>query len=97
MAEIVNLRTSPVPSLKSGDGGGTFDDMEARVKALESSVSEIKADLKTILKDTSEIKGKLSNMPATWQIVTMFVAMFALVITSGGALISLLRYTAAGS
>ncbi|AOF91692.1 hypothetical protein [Sinorhizobium sp. RAC02] len=44
--------------LKSGDGGGTFDGMEARVKAFED-------DMKKILQDTAEIKGMLRAAPST--------------------------------
>jgi hypothetical protein len=43
--------------LKSGDGGGTFDGMEARVKALED-------DMKKLLQDTAEIKGMLRAAPS---------------------------------
>ena len=50
--------------LKSGDGGGTFDDMEPRIKALEDDMKEIKKDLKALLIDTAEIKGTLKSMPS---------------------------------
>ncbi|MGX5719884.1 hypothetical protein [Shinella zoogloeoides] len=44
-------------SLSSGGGGGTFNGMEARVKALED-------DMKKILQDTAEIKGMLRAAPS---------------------------------
>ncbi|MEF0939646.1 hypothetical protein [Rhizobium sp. BR 362] len=44
-------------TLQSGGGGGTFDGMEARVKALED-------DTKKILQDTAEIKGMLRSAPS---------------------------------
>lgn len=50
--QIEELRT-----LKSGGGGGTFDDMEARVKSLED-------DMKKILQHTAEIKGMLRSAPS---------------------------------
>lgn len=85
---------SPDDALKSGDGGGTFDGMEARVKRLEDDMKEIKGDLKSLLKDSSEIKGRLAGMPSTWQIVGIVAAMLALVIAGGGGLLTLLRYIA---
>ncbi|MBM3605106.1 MAG: hypothetical protein FJX25_10220 [Alphaproteobacteria bacterium] len=51
------------PSLKSGDGGGTFDPMEQRVARLEEDMREVKADLRSLVKDVAEIKGKISNLP----------------------------------
>lgn len=47
-------------TLKAGGGGGTFDGMEARVKALEDDMKEIKSDLKKLLIDSAEVKGRLS-------------------------------------
>jgi hypothetical protein len=55
MAEPTKL--SDHRSLKSGDGGGTFDPMEPRVKALED-------DMKKLLQDTAEIKGLLRAAPS---------------------------------
>ena len=43
--------------LKSGNGGGTFDPMETRVKSLED-------DMKKLLQDTAEIKGMLRAAPS---------------------------------
>ena len=43
--------------LKSGDGSGTFNGMEARVKSLED-------DMKKLLQDTAEIKGMLRAAPS---------------------------------
>lgn len=51
-------------TLKSGGGGGTFDGMENRVKALEDDMKEIKGDLKKLLSDVSEMKGMMRNMPS---------------------------------
>lgn len=48
---------SDEPRLKGGGGGGTFDGMEARVKALED-------DMKKLLQDTAEIKGMLRAAPS---------------------------------
>jgi ABC-type phosphate transport system auxiliary subunit len=52
--------------------------MEPRLSALEAAVGEIKTDLKAIrtdltrlLLDLAEMKGKLSNVPTTFQLVFM--------------------------
>lgn len=61
--------------LKSGGGGGTFDGMEARVKHLEDDMKEVKADLKALMKDVAEIKGKIGMLPG-WgglMLVTGFI------------------------
>lgn len=50
--------------LKGGGGDGTFGDMEARAKRIEDDMTEIRKDIRAILLDTAEIKGKLSNMPS---------------------------------
>jgi hypothetical protein len=52
-----SIRADEQRSLHSGGGGGTFDGMEARVKALED-------DMKKILQDTAEIKGMLRASPS---------------------------------
>lgn len=65
----------PGTPLKSGDGGGTSEGMEARVKRLEEDGKELRQDLKTILRDLSEIKGRVNAMPTTWQMVGFVVAL----------------------
>lgn len=54
--------------------------MSARVERLEADVKEIKADVKGMAKDQqalradiAEIKGRLSQMPTTFQMVTWLV------------------------
>lgn len=49
--------------LKSGGGGGNFDPMEQRVKHLEDDMREVRADLKLLARDVSEIKGRISMLP----------------------------------
>lgn len=57
MGSVVDISSAKTrASLNQGDGGGTFDNMEIRVKALE-------ADMKTLLQDTAEIKGLLRGLP----------------------------------
>lgn len=54
-----------VDRLKSGDGGGTFDDMEDRVRRLETrldkfadDVTDIKVNLATLIERVSHLPGK---------------------------------------
>lgn len=81
MAEPVSIDTyrrakeGKVPAPLNGDGGGgTYDDMEARVKRLEDDGKELRHDLKTIMRDISEIKGRVNAMPTTWQMVGFVIA-----------------------
>lgn len=69
------------PSLKSGDGSGTSGGMEGRVKRLEEDSREMGADLKAIRIDLAEIKGRVSAMPTTWQMVGLIVAMAVAIFT----------------
>jgi hypothetical protein len=71
-AQLAQAQSSP---LKSGGGGGTFDDMETRVKRLEDDGKELRSDLKSILRDLSELKGRIYAMPTTWQMVGFVVAL----------------------
>ena len=47
-------------------------DLNARVKALEARTSEIGVDVRTLIKDVAEIRGKISQMP-TFQMQAWFV------------------------
>ncbi|WP_108397586.1 hypothetical protein [Devosia submarina] len=69
------LRAAKQEPLKSSGGGGTSDGMEARIKRLEEDGKELRQDLKTIMRDLSEIKGRVNAMPTTWQMVGFIVAL----------------------
>lgn len=60
---------------RRGGGGydGGMDDVLRRIGSLEGEMKEMKADVKGLSRDVSEIKGKLSNMPTTFQMMTWFV------------------------
>ena len=62
------------PSLSGSGGDGTSGIMEQKVAVLESDVKEIKADLKILIKDVAELKGKVSHLPATLQMLGFVVA-----------------------
>jgi Tfp pilus assembly protein PilO len=65
--------------LSGEGGGGTIDDMEARVAGLEDDMREIRTDLKAIRTDltelkpvrleVAEIKGRLSQLPSTKEMI----------------------------
>lgn len=86
MSNVINLTDGTSyddgdAPLKSGSGGGTSDGMEARVKRLEDDGKELRSDLKTIMRDLSEIKGRVNAMPTTWQMIGLIVAMAIAIFT----------------
>jgi hypothetical protein len=48
-------------------------DLVARVKALETRISEIGVDVRAVIKDVAEIKGRIPQMPTTFQMQAWFV------------------------
>lgn len=80
-------RPPPVGSggLRGSGGGGTYDDMEARVAKLEAHVEHLVNDvsaIKTDMKDSREriikIEGKLDHVPTYWDVVKIFSALLGL-------------------
>jgi hypothetical protein len=55
------------------DNRGMPPDLDARVKALEARTSAIGVDVRAVIKDVTEIKGKISQMPTTFQMQAWFV------------------------
>lgn len=75
MRRLVPLDDSQNGSpLQSGDGGGTSGDMEARVTSLERRFDRFEAKLDSLIKDVAEVKGRVSAMPSTWQLVGIVLA-----------------------
>lgn len=63
--------------LRGGGDGGTVDGMlEARVARLEEDMKEVRSDLKAIRIDLAEVKGRLSSMPTTIQLIGFVIAIF---------------------
>ncbi|HEV7258968.1 MAG TPA: hypothetical protein VGN82_14400 [Bosea sp. (in: a-proteobacteria)] len=62
------------PTLKGGGGGGTSGDMEARVSGIEKRLDKIDTKLDALGKDVAEVKGRISAMPTTWQLLGMILA-----------------------
>jgi hypothetical protein len=48
-------------------------DLVARVEALETRISEIGVDVRAVIKDVAEIKGRIPQMPTTFQMQAWFV------------------------
>lgn len=89
MAEIVPIGGHghlPAAPLNDGGGGGTFGGMEARVAQLEKDMSEVKSDVKTLLVDTAEIKGRLAHAPTYPGLFAMCGALVAVI----GAVVAIL-------
>ena len=70
----------------AGGSGPNEPGVETRVAILEAAVNDIRRDLQAIRLDLAEMKGKLSNVPTTLQLVfmqaglilTIFAAAFGL-------------------
>lgn len=50
--------------------------MDFRIDRLEADMSELKADMKAMLKDVSYIRGRLDAMPTTIQLLMFVIAIF---------------------
>jgi hypothetical protein len=48
--------------------------MEPRVKALEAGMARIEPKIDGLVKDVADIKGRISAMPTTWQLLGMILA-----------------------
>lgn len=75
------------PSSGAGAGGGPPQgpDMSERVGRLERAIEDIKSVLArlepAIIKirdDTSELKGKISQIPTIWQLAALIISIFGL-------------------
>lgn len=54
-------------------GGGDMEDVLRRVGALESAVEKLNTKVDSLVKEVAEVRGKLSNMPTTFQMASWFV------------------------
>lgn len=63
--------------LHGGGGGGTFDGMESRVAKLEKSFDKIDGKLDSLIKEVAEMKGRVSAMPTTWQLIGLVLGIMA--------------------
>lgn len=52
--------------------------MEARVARLEEDMREIKTDLKALRLDSAEIKGRISQLPSTREMITLVIGVLGL-------------------
>ncbi len=71
-------------------GSGPHDPgTEVRVAALEAAIGEIRADVRAIRLDLAEVKGKLSNVPTTFQLVFMQAALILAIFAGAFGLLKL--------
>lgn len=68
-------------TVENHGGGGHDGGMDGRVAKLEADVKDIRTDLKTLVKDVAELKGRAAAMPTMWQLITMFMAVVGVVAT----------------
>ncbi|QND60899.1 hypothetical protein [Mesorhizobium huakuii] len=83
-------------AFESGDGGGTYDPVEQRVKALEDAIIDIKVtlarlderanalatkeDVSALGKDISGLRGEMKGTLGFWQFLIVFGGVLALVL-----------------
>lgn len=62
-------------SPRPGQGGdGTGDGINKRLDRLEAQMEKQNTKFENLQKDIAEIKGRLSAMPTTWQLVALIFA-----------------------
>ena len=60
-----------VEGLQPPGGGDNYGGMETRIARLEEDSKEIRADLKSLRVDAAEIKGRISQLPTIWQLISL--------------------------
>jgi hypothetical protein len=60
-----------VEGLQPPGGGDDYGGMETRIARLEEDSKEIRADLKALRVDAAEIKGRISQLPTIWQLISL--------------------------
>lgn len=70
-------------------GGG---ELEARVSSLEKRFERFESKLDGLIKDVSEIKGRIANMPSTWQMIGITATMIGMVLAGSAGLLAILRH-----
>ncbi|MBO9441402.1 hypothetical protein J7363_04810 [Phaeobacter italicus] len=72
------------PGLKSGDGGGTFDGMEARVSRLEDKMDRVEGRLTSIEVTLARIEEKLDSKPGHWAVLALNATLLGLALAAIG-------------
>ena len=95
MSENTRLRGQLRDGEVAAGGGGPHDPtMDMRVARLEDDMKEVKADLRAVKTDLSAIrsdlgylKGRMENLPTTWQMVTVLMTSQAALLAFAFALL----------
>jgi hypothetical protein len=74
-----------VKEVESSGGSGGGMDITTRIERLEGSVKQIETDIKSLVKEVHEIKGRVSQLPTFVQVIGLVFAIF-------GAAFALLRF-----
>ena len=61
-----------------GGRGGDMNGLVKRVETLEDALREIRADLKTLMRDVAETKGRIGQLPTTWQLIGVVIGILGL-------------------
>lgn len=60
---LAQLEAAKDAPLHSGGGGGTFDDMETRVKALEDRAARFEDKLDKLIEKVAGMEGEMRRLP----------------------------------
>jgi hypothetical protein len=71
-------RLAAAAALKEGDGGGTFDAMEQRVKVLDEIKGMLRAAPSAI--EFGELKGRVNSLPTTGKAAAMLSIATAVIV-----------------
>lgn len=89
--DIADAREARTP-LKTGDGGGTYDGMEARVSKLEDIAADTRSTLETIQRQLARMDAKLDGKPGTEKVYQAIFTVYGLsftIIAAGAGVLAL--------
>ncbi|MFU0503609.1 hypothetical protein [Pseudaminobacter sp. NGMCC 1.201702] len=90
---LIVSNDNPGGELKSGDGGGTYGSMEARVAKLEGIAEDTRKTLETIQRQLARIDTKLDAKPDIDKVYKAIFTVYGLsftIIAAGAAVLALI-------
>ncbi len=85
--QIIAFPRSPLE--KSSEPPDPPDMLTARVTRLEEDVKELRADMKSVVRDMSFVRGRVEHLPTTWVLVTGVIGSQAALL---GFVFAMLKY-----